>query len=78
MEARVAGHSAGSTGFWPTGNQRHGHGTAAGRSDRPPDRRGARRDGRRTLKQLADATGLSVSAVQARVRRLEADGIIQG
>jgi Lrp/AsnC family leucine-responsive transcriptional regulator len=35
-------------------------------------------DGRRTLKQLADATGLSVSAVQARVRRLEADGIIQG
>ncbi len=35
-------------------------------------------DGRSTLKQLADATGLSVSAVQARVRRLEADGVIQG
>jgi Lrp/AsnC family leucine-responsive transcriptional regulator len=35
-------------------------------------------DGRSTLKQLADATGLSVSAVQARVRRLEADGIIHG
>lgn len=35
-------------------------------------------DGRSTLKTLADATGLSVSAVQARVRRLEADGVIHG
>ena len=35
-------------------------------------------DGRSTLKNLAEATGLSVSAVQARVRRLEADGIIRG
>ena len=35
-------------------------------------------DGRSTLKTLADLTGLSVSAVQARVRRLEADGIIRG
>lgn len=35
-------------------------------------------DGRATLKTLADATGLSVSAVQARVRRLEADGVIHG
>ena len=35
-------------------------------------------DGRSTLKSLAEASGLSVSAVQARVRRLEADGIIRG
>lgn len=35
-------------------------------------------DGRSTLKTLAEATGLSVSAVQARVRRLEADGVIRG
>ena len=35
-------------------------------------------DGRSTLKSLAEVTGLSVSAVQARVRRLEADGIIRG
>jgi Lrp/AsnC family leucine-responsive transcriptional regulator len=35
-------------------------------------------DGRSTLKSLADATGLSVSAVQARVRRLETDGVIRG
>ena len=35
-------------------------------------------DGRKTLKSLAEATGLSVSAVQARVRRLESDGIITG
>jgi Lrp/AsnC family leucine-responsive transcriptional regulator len=35
-------------------------------------------DGRATLRQLADATGLSVSAVQARVRRLESDGVIRG
>jgi Lrp/AsnC family leucine-responsive transcriptional regulator len=34
-------------------------------------------DGRSTLKSLAEVTGLSVSAVQARVRRLEADGVIQ-
>jgi Lrp/AsnC family leucine-responsive transcriptional regulator len=36
------------------------------------------RNGRATLRQLADATGLSVSAVQARVRRLETDGVIRG
>jgi Lrp/AsnC family leucine-responsive transcriptional regulator len=36
------------------------------------------RDGRATLKTLAAATGLSVSAVQARVRRLEAEGVIAG
>jgi Lrp/AsnC family leucine-responsive transcriptional regulator len=35
-------------------------------------------DGRTTLKSLAEATGLSVSAVQARVRRLETDGVIRG
>lgn len=35
-------------------------------------------DGRATLKALAEVSGLSVSAVQARVRRLEADGIIAG
>jgi Lrp/AsnC family leucine-responsive transcriptional regulator len=35
-------------------------------------------DGRSTLKALAEITGLSVSAVQARVRRLEANGTIRG
>ncbi|MFN2518098.1 MAG: Lrp/AsnC family transcriptional regulator [Jatrophihabitantaceae bacterium] len=35
-------------------------------------------DGRSTLKSLAVRTGLSVSAVQARVRRLETDGVIRG
>lgn len=35
-------------------------------------------DGRTTLRNLAEATGLSVSAVQARVRRLESDGVIRG
>lgn len=35
-------------------------------------------DGRATLKNLALASGLSVSAVQARVRRLEHDGVIRG
>jgi Lrp/AsnC family leucine-responsive transcriptional regulator len=30
------------------------------------------------LRSLADATGLSVSAVQARVRRLESTGVIRG
>jgi Lrp/AsnC family transcriptional regulator, leucine-responsive regulatory protein len=35
-------------------------------------------DGRSTLKTLGEVTGLSVSAVQARVRRLEADGVIRG
>ncbi len=35
-------------------------------------------DGRSTLKSLAEATGLSVSAVQARVRRLETSGVISG
>ncbi len=37
-----------------------------------------RADGRATLKALAEITGLSVSAVQARVRRLEASGVIRG
>ena len=36
------------------------------------------KDSRTTLKTLAEAAGLSVSAVQARVRRLEADGVIAG
>ena len=35
-------------------------------------------DGRSTLKSLAQASGLSVSAVQARVRRLETDAVIRG
>jgi Lrp/AsnC family transcriptional regulator, leucine-responsive regulatory protein len=35
-------------------------------------------DGRSTLKSLAEVSGLSVSAVQARVRRLEADKIVRG
>lgn len=35
-------------------------------------------DGRSTLKNLAEASGLSVSAVQARVRKLESDGVIRG
>jgi Lrp/AsnC family leucine-responsive transcriptional regulator len=35
-------------------------------------------DGRATLKSLAEMTGLSVSAVQARVRRLETSGVITG
>lgn len=49
--------------------------------DDPIDRMIARalvEDGRSTLKTLASVTGLSVSAVQARVRRLEADGVIKG
>ncbi|OFJ52494.1 Lrp/AsnC family transcriptional regulator [Mycolicibacterium grossiae] len=35
-------------------------------------------DGRATLAQLAACAGLSVSAVQSRVRRLEARGVVQG
>jgi Transcriptional regulators len=35
-------------------------------------------DGRSTLRSLAELTGLSISAVQARVRRLESDGVIRG
>ena len=35
-------------------------------------------DGRATLSQLAAAAGLSVSAVQARVRRLESRGVVTG
>ncbi len=35
-------------------------------------------DGHTTLRSLAELTGLSVSAVQARVRRLETDGVIRG
>jgi Lrp/AsnC family leucine-responsive transcriptional regulator len=49
--------------------------------DDPIDRRIATalvEDGRTTLKTLAETTGLSVSAVQARVRRLETDGVIAG
>ena len=45
------------------------------------DRRLARAlsvDGRTTLRALAELTGLSVSAVQARVRRLEHDGVVRG
>src|SRR5690348_14326163 len=33
---------------------------------------------RTTLAQLSDAVGLSVSAVQSRLRRLEARGVIEG
>ncbi len=54
---------------------------AAARLDDPTDRRLAvalRADGRSTLKALAAVTGLSVSAVQARVRRLETTGVISG
>ena len=36
------------------------------------------RDGRATLAQLSDAVGLSVSAVQSRLRRLETRGVISG
>ncbi|MGV0803328.1 AsnC family transcriptional regulator, partial [Mycolicibacterium elephantis] len=35
-------------------------------------------DGRATLAHLAASAGLSVSAVQSRVRRLEARGVITG
>lgn len=35
-------------------------------------------DGRAPLRTLAEATGLSVSAVQARVRRLESERVIAG
>lgn len=35
-------------------------------------------DGRSTLRELSEVTGLSVSAVQSRVRRLETDGVIRG
>lgn len=35
-------------------------------------------DGRATLSQLASVAGLSVSAVQARVRRLESRGVVTG
>lgn len=35
-------------------------------------------DGRATLAQLSDAVGLSVSAVQSRLRRLETRGVIRG
>ncbi len=36
------------------------------------------RDGRATLSHLSDAVGLSVSAVQSRLRRLESRGVITG
>lgn len=36
------------------------------------------RDGRATLAQLSEAAGLSVSAVQSRLRRLESRGVITG
>ncbi|MFF7292967.1 Lrp/AsnC family transcriptional regulator [Microbacterium sp. NPDC008134] len=36
------------------------------------------REGRATLSQLSDAVGLSVSAVQSRLRRLETRGVITG
>ena len=35
-------------------------------------------NGRSTLRELSEVTGLSVSAVQSRVRRLESDGVIRG
>jgi len=35
-------------------------------------------DGRATLAELASSTGLSVSAVQSRVRRLESRGVVSG
>jgi len=35
-------------------------------------------DGRATLAHLAEVTGLSVSAVQSRVRRLESRGVVTG
>ena len=35
-------------------------------------------DGRATLAQLSQATGLSVSAAQSRVQKLEKRGIIKG
>jgi Lrp/AsnC family leucine-responsive transcriptional regulator len=35
-------------------------------------------DGRATLSELAASTGLSVSAVQSRVRRLESRGVVTG
>lgn len=37
-----------------------------------------REDGRTTLAQLSEASGLSLSAVQVRVRKLEARGVITG
>lgn len=36
------------------------------------------RDGRATLAQLSEKAGLSVSAVQARLKRLESSGVIRG
>lgn len=36
------------------------------------------RDGRATLGQISDRVGLSVSAVQTRLRRLETRGVIEG
>lgn len=36
------------------------------------------RDGRATLAHLSEAVGLSISAVQARLKRLEVDGTIAG
>lgn len=36
------------------------------------------RDGRATLAELSEATGLSVSAAQARLKRLETRGVITG
>jgi Lrp/AsnC family leucine-responsive transcriptional regulator len=35
-------------------------------------------DGRCTLRELSELTGLSISAVQARVHRLTTDGVIRG
>lgn len=36
------------------------------------------KDGRATLSQLSDATGLSISAVQSRVQKLERRNVILG
>nr|WP_125778208.1 Lrp/AsnC family transcriptional regulator [Antribacter gilvus] len=40
--------------------------------------RALREDGRTTLAQLSEVSGLSLSAVQVRVRKLEARGVITG
>ena len=55
--------------------------TAAGEELDDIDRilvRGLVNDGRATLTHLAESAGLSVSAVQSRVRRLESRGVVTG
>jgi Lrp/AsnC family leucine-responsive transcriptional regulator len=58
-----------------------GSGDRAGALEDPIDRvlvRALLADGRATFTALAAQTGLSVSAAQARVRRLEARGVLRG